>query len=676
MLSDYSLVSSDGEESSSYAEYTTEDDTEEDVFFQLSSDQEEPIGNRGKLVTIKQYAQDVVDFSSQYGSDTSISYTAYNVTGKPSKYPDYGDFPETFAFRTYGPWWKLAPSARTEYHPQNFTDAPPADDYILLRFEEPVCPEIIKIFETYNPGGIVRIWAFTLTEQWICLWDIRDPEDNGCPIERNKARVFCPRLKPCSDPTRYIRLEFNHVRLQYSTQLDAVLLIGQKFVPCGAPKGKHPLSPLIEKGPILKKLELEKFRPVVSADREAILQEFLRTGLDEFVQELNQQQEERTVGSQSESDSRSETPTDPSASIDELTLDHLPYEVLFKIMSFLDLKSLYRCGRVCRTFNQIVAVNSLLYSEVNLRPYWNCVSAPLLQSLKKRCAYTRKLDLSWCGMFNRLTSTDFKDFLSGFDRNLTHLRLDSCKFLTSNSCLEAIGSRCFENLRELTLQNYHPETEDFSGLYYFRNLERLDLNRTTINTQSLLIVLARNEHLRHLNLAFCSLDVNMDDIALQISKYNRQLISLDMWKSHSLTSLGLEALSKCTLLEEVDFGWCLREEPSPGESVRLLVKSCPGLRKLFLAAIRGLTDRDLEVIANSCENLEQLDLMGIMGISTEMCYRLLCRCRKLKLLDLSFCDNLDELQIALWRDCFDVAIKRSLVDFGFGSQQRSQHGEF
>lgn len=48
-------------------------------------------------VLIDQYAQDVVDFSSQYGSDYSISYTALNITGRPCKYPDYGDFPETFA---------------------------------------------------------------------------------------------------------------------------------------------------------------------------------------------------------------------------------------------------------------------------------------------------------------------------------------------------------------------------------------------------------------------------------------------------------------------------------------------------------------------------------------------------------------------------------------------------
>lgn len=46
---------------------------------------------------IEQYAHSVLDFSSQYGIDLSISYTAPNITGRPSKYPEYGDFPQTFA---------------------------------------------------------------------------------------------------------------------------------------------------------------------------------------------------------------------------------------------------------------------------------------------------------------------------------------------------------------------------------------------------------------------------------------------------------------------------------------------------------------------------------------------------------------------------------------------------
>lgn len=64
----------------------------------------------------------------------------------------------------------------------------------------------------------------------------------------------------------------------------------------------------------------------------------------------------------------------------------------------------------------------------------------------------------------------------------------------------------------------------------------------------------------------------------------------------------------------------LRDEAQPGESLLKLLKGCPNLKKLFLAAIRGLTDRDLENIANLCPDLEQLDLLGVMGISTEKCY--------------------------------------------------------
>lgn len=58
-------------------------------------------------------------------------------------------------------------------------------------------------------------------------------------------------------------------------------------------------------------------------------------------------------------------------------------------------------------------------------------------------------------------------------------------------------------------------------------------------------------------------------------------------------------------------------EAALGDSLRELLLNCPRLKKLFLAAVRGLTDRDLEFIANLCPNLEQLDLMGVLSISKE-----------------------------------------------------------
>lgn len=68
------------------------------------------------------------------------------------------------------------------------------------------------------------------------------------------------------------------------------------------------------------------------------------------------------------------------------------------------------------------------------------------------------------------------------------------------------------------------------------------------------------------------------------------------------------------------FAHSLRDEASPSDALKELVQNCPNLKKLFLAAIRGLNDRDLENIAKYCPNLEQIDLLGVMGISTEKCY--------------------------------------------------------
>ena len=45
---------------------------------------------RNKL--LKQWGKKVIDFSSQYGSSTSISYTASNLAEEASIYPNYGDF--------------------------------------------------------------------------------------------------------------------------------------------------------------------------------------------------------------------------------------------------------------------------------------------------------------------------------------------------------------------------------------------------------------------------------------------------------------------------------------------------------------------------------------------------------------------------------------------------------
>ena len=63
---------------------------------------------------LEQYASQVLDFSNQYGSDRSFSYTAANCLGVPSKFPNYGDFPQTFVLRFYGKWLNLVSKTYTD----------------------------------------------------------------------------------------------------------------------------------------------------------------------------------------------------------------------------------------------------------------------------------------------------------------------------------------------------------------------------------------------------------------------------------------------------------------------------------------------------------------------------------------------------------------------------------
>ena len=50
----------------------------------------------------KQFVACLRDFSSQYGSESSISYVASNIIGEPKLYPEYGDFTQACVLRTYG----------------------------------------------------------------------------------------------------------------------------------------------------------------------------------------------------------------------------------------------------------------------------------------------------------------------------------------------------------------------------------------------------------------------------------------------------------------------------------------------------------------------------------------------------------------------------------------------
>lgn len=143
---------------------------------------------------LSQWANEVVDFSCSYGS--SISYSAVNICGRPSKFPAYGDFAECFSMRRYGPpneFEREISSKDSQHESKTIT----FHDFIVVKYESYVLPKAIKIYETYNPGSIVRIFAYCCTiKEWRILWQAQP-----APVEK-KAREFCPPINKVNLPTR------------------------------------------------------------------------------------------------------------------------------------------------------------------------------------------------------------------------------------------------------------------------------------------------------------------------------------------------------------------------------------------------------------------------------------------------------------------------------------------
>lgn len=636
------------------------------------------MGKEDYVNFVQQYVRNVLSYSSQYGGSNSISYAAANIIGLPKKFPTYGDFSQTFAMRTYGLWWDKAPSRSIDYMPQNNTDIV-GQDYITIEYCEAVYPIRVSIYEVYNPGSVIRIWAQDPNNRWFLLW-------NGPPqIVPPISRIFSPFLQSCDFKTKTLRLEFNHSLLDYYTELDAVMLIGTSELilpkdqsykrsvtnllksinsnyPCHeASTDIHNLTPNYRNAYadiIQLKKTLTEHCIMYKSD---IVANFQESKLISQLGPLNYYVPPLKEGSNSMQHFLTEELTNFMK--DELSLDKskkpthcsfssLPDEIIIKILKYLNFKSLCHISRVNKHFNNLTQ-DPLLYTRLNLKPYWYIINSKALNYLAFRCKYLKQLDLSWCDSFS---VPDLEKFLDTCGSLLTHLRLNSCLYIDDVAMLK-ISTIC-RNLQELGLRNCDLITDKgFSYLENLEFLERLDLYRTHIKAETLCKILRRNHQIRHLNIGGTDQCLNVDEVAIELRNSCPDLESIDLWKAHTLTSQGIDALADCKNLREVDFGWC-GSSTSHGDSLYKLLSSCKRLEKIFLVSFRELTERDLRALT-MCRNLKQLDLLGTLSLTTEICQEFFTNCPKLEMIDLSFCDNITDSAIQRWQQKYKhVAIKR------------------
>uniref|UniRef100_A0A182MI47 F-box domain-containing protein n=1 Tax=Anopheles culicifacies TaxID=139723 RepID=A0A182MI47_9DIPT len=553
------------------------------------------------LKYVSQYVEEIIYASSEYGRSNSISYNAINVIGRPSNFPCHGAHVDSYLLPSYGNWGMLAPSFTPEFGLGKIPDAdnPPVDDFIVVSFERAVYPIGVYVYETLYPGAVYRIWAYTEHCQWILLWDKREDaslDDGNTP--RRESRKFGPKIRTLRERTRVLRIEFSTRDSNYLYGIDAIML----------------------KSLMIDMVALERDNPTLP---------------EQLIEPARQQPIQ---------DEPARQPIQHEPSITDM-----PYEMIFKICTYLDIKSLRNVEKVSAAFHDVVR-DSRLYREVNMRPYWMVMNSHLLEWLGDRCANIRKLDLSWCGLFSMITESDLQRFLKRHGRSLTHLRLNSVGFRRAT---DFVMSLC-PNVTELCLQNMHIG-DDVQLEAMLTKLTKLDLSGATISFRSLRNILQLSPSLQHLILSCCN--YQRFPLADTIVRYNPELVSLNLFKTRTLSANDLVLLANCTKFQELNLGYAFHEEVQEDELSRLF-EVCPDLRKLVLAGIRDVHNNDLLVIAQHCPALEYLDLMGCITVTGESVNALFIGCTTLRFLELNHCDQISNEWVTEWKNRYpQVAIK-------------------
>lgn len=588
--------------------------------------------------------------------------------------------------REYGPWWAECPSAPPPIEPLPLTskDAFAHRDFFEVRFAEPVLPVAIEIYETYNPGSVVRVLARPARPEkwgpgWAVLWT-GSPE-LGLPAEARIKRI-CFADGPAGLPkfrAADFRVEIDSACLGYYAEFDAVKLVGRVSTP--GPASLPPSSQNADA--VAKRANSTLFHRVLRARSKD------RDGSGELEPLLSD--ESATAVSEAAADLEQMTLTAaPTGADTPAGIDVLPDELL--IAALCRLRIVDQLAASCVSQRWYFLASSAIHSRTNLdlQLYSHLAEDRFLFHLGPKLRAIRRLSLSWCGSNagalatareggdgqgapaggagggvagrGLVTGAGFQ-FLAPQLGGLVVLRLACCSWV-DDSVLALVIRTC-PVLGELNLSRCACVSSDgLAQLGGLTRLTRLNLYNTNVDPTSLEAI-AQGCQLAHLNLGHCS-RLNMPGlgraaIAALVARSGPTLVSLDVWFWKSIDTAEVVALAEgCPNLEELDLGWAKTVDASAATVA--LARNCPKLRKLFLTSMRGGSDEALAELAAGCPELVQLDLLGWNRISPDVVENVLTHCPKLAFLDLSFCSLLDIEFVEGLRGRFPVVdIKRSFA---------------
>ncbi|XP_071632134.1 F-box/LRR-repeat protein 4-like [Temnothorax longispinosus] len=575
------------------------------------------------------------------------------ICGIPKHFPNYGaDFPQTFVMKNYGVDISISPwreEAEVDYTPRDIRNKN-ISNYIDIAFDTCAYPVRISIYEIYNPGNVIKIWAQKPSGQWDLLW-------KGSPqIVPQTARLFSPPLRKCNFKTRTFRLEFKNTIMNYETAIDAVMFIGTskkiysknfgesltdllKRINCTAlhqedvynltPDYRNAHSDICTLRKNVSEYCIIYERNIEEVSRkcygEKCYHDYKRTkvswkDIPDYVSRIlsskhhNQKLPKNDLGSSK----RIKLSSDESRKLSHYSLSFFPDEILLKILMNLDLMTLYSVSCVNKRFNKI-AQDSRLYTCLNVR---NTRDMPIIyinnifNYFMPRCKYLERVDFTHSDFSISL----FEKFFENCGKHLTHLRLGQCRSVNDHVLLK-ISTIC-KKLKELDLRGCQDITEE--GFSYLENLdgrlEHLSLGVTCITHQTLCKILQKNQGMRELNLERFECDLIFSfEISEEAEVYYKRV--------------ALELRNSCRDLEKINLAGVFNITP---QSIKIL-GGCKNLRKVNLRIPYNSDENNYCSLFSSCrESLEEVHLSRIRF--TDYALGLLAQCKNLKQLYLYRCN--------------------------------------
>ncbi|MBN1260020.1 MAG: hypothetical protein JXB35_04990 [Anaerolineae bacterium] len=178
--------------------------------------------------------------------DMPVEKATESTPEKPADEPEEPEEPEeTLAIQSGEPLaqWAVAAFASSEYGEDAWsaaqaTGAPDTEvcgdeitawaastadsleEWLEVQYARPVIPSEIHIYETFAPGGVVKVEVITVVSEYLTVWEGPVNPEAPCP------RIFRVKVDGVDAPVTGVRITLDQSVMQNWSEIDAVQLVG------------------------------------------------------------------------------------------------------------------------------------------------------------------------------------------------------------------------------------------------------------------------------------------------------------------------------------------------------------------------------------------------------------------------------------------------------------------